>query len=271
MTDINKRAAQSLTKIRLTAPLVHNITNFVVMNSTANVLLAAGASPVMAHAENEVETMVSFAGALVLNIGTLTDEWIRSMVKAGKKADELGVPVILDPVGAGATDLRTSASKEILNNVSVAVIRANASEVLALAGADSTTKGVDSVHTVDDVTEVMPGLAKELGCTIAVTGVTDIVTDGERTFSVGGGDAMMTRVTGTGCAATALVGAFAGVDDDSTLAAAGALAYFGLAGRRAAKDNPGPPGPGSYWVRVLDKLYAITDKELKTAALIEER
>ena len=192
------------------------------------------------------------------------------MMIAGTKANELGVPVILDPVGAGATELRTSASKEILDGINIAVIRANASEALALAlaGADSATKGVDSVHTVDDVAGVMPGLALELGCTIAVTGETDIVTDGERTFSVGGGDAMMTRVTGTGCAATALVGAFAAVDDNATQAAASALAYFGLAGSRAAKDCT---GPGSYWVRMLDELHSITDEELRKAGLIEER
>jgi hydroxyethylthiazole kinase len=268
MTAINERAGQFLAKIRSNAPLVHNITNFVVMNSTANVLLAAGASPVMAHAENEVEEMVSFAGALVLNIGTLTDDWVRSMVKAGKKANELGVPVILDPVGAGATALRTSASTSILGEVDVSVIRANASELLALAGAGITTKGVDSVHTVDDVVEVMPGLAKGLGCTIAVTGVSDIVTDGERTLEITGGDAMMTRVTGTGCAATALVGAFAAVDSDATLAAASALAYFGLAGSRAAKDCA---GPGSYWTNVLDELYIISEDDLRNAGNIIER
>ncbi len=268
MTDYSDRAAQNLAKIRSSAPLVHNITNFVVMNSTANVLLAAGASPVMAHAENEVEAMVSFAGALVLNIGTLTDDWVRSMVKAGKKANELGVPVILDPVGAGATALRTSASTTILGEVEISVIRANASEVLALAGTDSATKGVDSVHTTDDVVEVMPGLAKELGCTIAVTGSVDVVTDGERTFEVTGGDAMMTRVTGTGCAATALVGAFAAVDEDTTLAAASALAYYGLAGSRAAEDCP---GPGSYWVNVLNELYNISEDDLRKTKSIVER
>lgn len=268
MTGLNDRAAQNLATIRSSAPLVHNITNFVVMNSTANVLLAAKASPVMAHAENEVEAMVSFAGALVLNIGTLTDDWVRSMVKAGKKANELGVPVILDPVGAGATDLRTNASKEILDGLDVAVIRANASEVLALAGTGSATKGVDSVHTTDDVVEVMPGLAKELGCAIAVTGVSDIVTDGERIFEITGGDAMMTRVTGTGCAATALVGAFAAVDGDATLAAASALAYYGLAGTRAVKDCP---GPGSYWGSVLDELYLISEDDLRNAGNITER
>ncbi len=268
LNPYNDRAGQNLKKIRDTAPLVHNITNFVVMNTTANVLLAAGASPVMAHAENEVETMVSFAGALVLNIGTLTDDWVTSMVKAGKKANEMGVPVILDPVGAGATALRTSASKEILGEVKVSVIRANASEVLALSGSEKTTKGVDSIHGIDDVAEVMPGLAKGLGCTIAVTGVRDVVTDGERTLEVTGGDELMTGVTGTGCAATALVGAFATVEEDPAQAAAGALAYFGLAGSKAAN---GCLGPGSYWVNVIDQLYLIADEDLRKSDSISER
>jgi hydroxyethylthiazole kinase len=268
MLSPNVKAAQDLEKIRNKAPLVHNITNFVVMNSTANVLLAAGASPVMAHAENEVEEMVSLAGALVLNIGTLTDEWIRAMVVAGRKANELGVPVVLDPVGAGATGLRTAASQELLGAVDVAVVRANASEVLALAGGAEATKGVDSVHSAEEAAGVMPDLAKELGCTIAVTGETDIVTDGERTLEVAGGHPLMGYVTGTGCAATVLVGAFLAVDDDPVQAAAGGLAFFGLAGARAAEKCR---GPGTYWVRVLDELYSVSEDDLRSAELISER
>ncbi len=268
MLSLNVKAARDLENIRDKAPLVHNITNFVVMNSTANVLLAAGASPVMAHAENEVEDMVSLAGALVLNIGTLTDEWIRAMVVAGRKANELGVPVVLDPVGAGATGLRTAASRELLGAVNVAVVRANASEVLALAGGAEATRGVDSVHTAEEVAEVMPGLASELSCTIAVTGPTDIVTDGERTLEVRGGSPMMGYVTGTGCAATVLVGAFLAVDKDAAQAAAGGLAFFGLAGAWAAE---GCPGPGTYWTRVLDEIHNITADDLRAAELITER
>jgi len=268
MLSPNVKAAQDLEKMRERAPLVHNITNFVVMNSTANVLLAVGASPVMAHAENEVEEMVSLAGALVLNIGTLTDEWIRAMVVAGRKANELGVPVVLDPVGAGATGLRTAASRELLGEVDVAVVRANASEVLALAGGAEATKGVDSVHTAEEAAGIMPDLAKELDCTIAVTGETDVVTDGEKTFGVVGGHPLMGYVTGTGCAATVLVGAFLAVDDEPVQAAAGALAFFGLAGARAAEKCP---GPGTYWVRVLDELYGISEDDLRSAELISER
>ncbi|UCE27384.1 MAG: hydroxyethylthiazole kinase [Candidatus Coatesbacteria bacterium] len=268
MKSSDETAARDLNALREKKPLVHNITNFVVMNSTANVLLAAGASPVMAHAENEVEDMVSLAGALVLNIGTLTDEWVRAMVVAGRKANELGVPVVLDPVGAGATGLRTAASQELLGAVDVAVVRANASEVLALAGGAEATKGVDSVHSAEEAAEVMPGLAKELGCTIAVTGETDVVTDGEKTLEVAGGHPLMGYVTGTGCAATVLVGAFLAVDDDSVQAAAGGLAFFGLAGTRASEKCP---GPGTFWIRVLDELYNITDEDLRSAGFISER
>jgi hydroxyethylthiazole kinase len=268
MLSPNVKAAQDLEKIRENAPLVHNITNFVVMNSTANVLLAAGASPVMAHAENEVEDMVSLAGALVLNIGTLTDVWLRAMVIAGHKANELGVPIVLDPVGAGATGLRTAASRELLGELDVAVIRANPSEILALAGSAGATRGVDSVHTAEEAAEVIPALAEELKCTVAVTGATDIVTDGEKTLAVTGGHPLMGYVTGTGCAATVLVGAFLAVDKDFAQAAAGGLALFGLAGARAAE---GCPGPGTYWVRVLDELYNVTDSDLRSAELISER
>ena len=143
------KAAENLRKLRENKPLVHNITNFVVMNFTANILLAAGASPVMAHAENEVEEMVSFARALVLNIGTLTDDWVAAMIKAGKKATSLGVPIILDPVGAGATTLRTKAAQRILAETRVSVVRGNASEILALAGGSSKSRGVDAADSVE--------------------------------------------------------------------------------------------------------------------------
>ena len=142
MKNLNERAAINLTSVREKKPLIHNITNFVVMNYTANALLAMGASPVMAHAENEVEDMVSFAGALVLNIGTLTDDWIASMLKAGQKATERRTPIILDPVGSGATALRTNAAKKIIASVGISVIRGNASEILSLRHTDSKTKGV---------------------------------------------------------------------------------------------------------------------------------
>ncbi len=261
------QAGNNLKRIRETQPLVHNITNFVVMNFTANLLLATGASPVMAHAENEVEQMVSFAKALVLNIGTLTDEWVASMIKAGRKATELGIPIILDPVGAGATALRTHAAKQILAETKVSVIRGNASEILALSGGAAHTRGVDSADTVEAAAGRAVGLAKELGVPVAITGEVDFITDGQRTVRVANGHPLLARVTGTGCGATAILGAFAGVDPDPVSAAATALAFYGLAGERAAQ---GAEGPGSFAVCFIDALASLTPDEVVQGSRIQE-
>ena len=261
------QAAESLKKIRETKPLVHNITNYVVMNCTANILLAAGASPVMAHAENEVEEMVSFAKALVLNIGTLDDAWIAAMLKAGKKATALGVPIILDPVGAGATKLRTETAKRILGETRVTLVRGNASEILALGGGAAKTKGVDAADSVDAAAERAGTLARELGTPVAITGAVDFITDGRRVLRVANGHPLMGGVTGTGCGATAIIGAFAGVDADPVSAAATALAYYGLAGEHAAD---GAAGPGSFMVRFLDALHALTAEDVLVGGKIRE-
>ncbi len=253
------RAADNLAQVRAAKPLVHNITNYVVMNFTANVLLAAGASPVMAHAPNEVEEMVAFAKALVLNIGTLDDAWIASMLKAGKKASQLGVPIILDPVGAGATKLRTEAAKRILAETKVTLVRGNASEILALGGGAAKTKGVDAADSVDAAAERAGALARELGVPVAITGPVDYVTDGRRVVRAANGHPRMGGVTGTGCGATAIIGAFAGVDSDPVAAAATALAYYGLAGEYAAD---GAAGPGTFAVRFLDALHGLTADEV---------
>lgn len=253
------RAAENLARVRATKPLVHNVTNFVAMNFTANVLLAAGASPVMAHAENEVEEMVALAKALVLNIGTLDDAWIAAMLKAGKKASELGVPIVLDPVGAGATRLRTEAAKRILAETKVALVRGNASEILALGGGAAKTRGVDAADSVEAAAERAGALARELDVSVAITGAVDYVTDGKRVARVANGHPWMGRVTGTGCGATAIIGAFAGVDADPVSAAATALAYYGLAGEHAAD---GAAGPASFAVRFLDALDALTPEDV---------
>ncbi len=262
---LTNRAAGNLQKLRETKPLVHNITNYVVMNFTANILLAAGASPVMAHAPDEVEEMVAFAKALVLNIGTLDEAWIHSMVRAGRKAGQLGVPVILDPVGAGATRLRTEAARRILGETKVTLLRGNASEILALSGASAKTKGVDAADTVDAAAERATQLARSLGVPVAITGAVDLVTDGHRMLRVANGHPLMGCVTGTGCGATAIVGAFAGVDPDPVPAAATALAYYGLAGELAAQDAP---GPGTFIVRFLDALYTLTPDQVAQGSRI---
>ncbi|MEW6665462.1 MAG: hydroxyethylthiazole kinase [Thermodesulfobacteriota bacterium] len=261
-----ERAAANLKNLRKSRPLVHNITNYVVMNYTANALLACGASPVMAHAPEEVEEMVSLAGALVLNIGTLSRYWIESMIKAGKRANERKIPVILDPVGSGATTLRTESSKRLIQELSIQVIRGNASEVLSLAREGSATRGVDSLHGVDEAAEAARSLAQELHTTLAITGPVDLITDGKRTCRVHNGHEMMGRVTGTGCTATVVIGAFLGVDKDALAAAATGLAYFGLAGEKAAETAT---APGSYQIALLDALYAIDPAALQKGARIE--
>jgi len=267
MENLSSKAAQNLDAVKKNKPLIHNITNYVVMNYTANALLAIGASPVMAHAPNEVEQMVSFAGALVLNIGTLTDDWIDSMIIAGKKAAALKTPVILDPVGSGATSLRTNSAKKIINDTKISVIRGNASEILSLKNNNTKTKGVDSIHSVEDASDTAKMLAKELQTTLAITGSVDLVTDGDRTVNVSNGHPLMACVTGTGCTATAVIGAFLAVDNDPFRAAATALAFFGLAGEVAGEKAQ---APGSFMIEILDALYTITPENLEAGCKIEE-
>ena len=247
--------------------MIHNITNYVVMNFTANALLSMGASPVMAHAEEEVEEMVSFAGALVINIGTLSESWIRSMLRAGKKASELKTPVILDPVGSGATSLRTGTAMEIIEQVDVTVIRGNASEVLSLKKRGSKTRGVDSIHSVDAAAETAGILAAELETVLAITGAVDLVTDGRRIIRVRNGHPMMGMVTGTGCVATAVTGAFLAVEPNPVDAVVSALGFLGLAGEKAGS---GTSGPGSFQAAFLDALYTITPEELASGISLEE-
>ena len=266
MENLALKAAKNLDDVRTKKPLIHNITNYVVMNYTANALLAMGASPVMAHAPNEVEQMVSFAGALVLNIGTLTNEWIDSMIVAGKKATALKKPIILDPVGCGATTLRTDSAKKIINETTISVIRGNASEILSLKNSDSKTKGVDSIHSVEDAAHTAKKLAGELQTTLAITGSVDLVTDGNRTVHVSNGHPLMACVTGTGCTATAVIGAFLAVDDDPFSATATALAFFGMAGEIAGKKAE---APGSFMIEMLDAMYLIKPEDLQSGCRIE--
>jgi hydroxyethylthiazole kinase len=260
-----QKAKENLRKLRESKPLVHNITNFVVMNYTANALLACGASPVMAHASEEVEEMVSFAGALVLNIGTLTPYWVESMLKAGKKANKRNIPIILDPVGSGATKLRTDSAKRLIDELSISVVRGNASEVLSLAQEGSRTKGVDAIHSVDDAAEAALLLADELHTTLAITGAKDLITDGKRILRVDNGHDLMGYVTGTGCTATVVVGAFLAVDQDPVTATTTALSFFGLAGEKAASNAM---APGSFQIALLDALYTLDERQMEKGAKI---
>jgi hydroxyethylthiazole kinase len=259
--EFSKKTIEILREVRKRQPLVHHITNFVVMNSTANVTLAIGASPIMAHAHEEMEAMSAFTSVLNLNIGTLTPYWIDSMIMAGKAARKRGIPIVLDPVGSGATPLRTDAVKKILTEVPVTVIRGNASEVMSLFTADEEIKirGVDSLESVDAVRYGAHRLAGELKKVIAVTGSVDFVTDGDRAVEVHNGDSMFSLVTGTGCAATTAISCFCAVESDPLVATAAALGYYGLAGEEAAKASN---GPGSFQVALYDALYTLSEETM---------
>jgi hydroxyethylthiazole kinase len=256
-----------LRTLRERKPLVHQITNYVVMNETANATLALGALPVMAHAHEEVEELASVAGALVLNIGTLSEYWIESMLLAAQAANRAGVPIVLDPVGAGATRLRTETAKQILDERDIAVVRGNAAEVATLAGRQAEIRGVESIGASDSGAELARAAARELGCVAAVTGPVDHVSDGERTLAVSNGHALLGTVSGTGCMATAVTGCFLAVAAERPLeAAAEALVAFGVAGEDAARDAK---GPGTFHAGLYDALYNLDPESLDGRARVE--
>jgi hydroxyethylthiazole kinase len=258
--------AEALRRVRAEAPVVHNITNYVVMNNTANALLAVGASPVMAHAANEVEEMVGIARALVLNIGTLSDPWIEAMVLAGKAARKRGLPIVLDPVGAGATSYRTATARRILEEVGPTIVRGNASEIRALRSGAGATRGVDSVHGADEALDAARSLSKALDCVVSVSGAVDVIVSGDEVARVRNGVPLMTRVTGMGCTASALTGAFAAVADSAFRGATHAMAVLGVAGDVAAERAS---GPGSFQVALLDALASLTPEELERRARVQ--
>lgn len=266
IADMASAAAGLMARVRVGKPLVHHITNLVVMNETANITLCAGALPVMAHAKEEVEEMTSAAKALVLNIGTLWPEQVESMLLAGHCANRCGVPIILDPVGAGATRLRTATGWRLLEELSIAITRGNAAEIAALAGYQANISGVESGIVACDHAELAAKFARQYGCVAAMTGAVDMVTDGTRIVRVANGHPMMTSVTGTGCMATSVVAAYAAVESDFVAAAAIALAAYGLAGELAARNAK---GPGSLHVGLYDALAGLTAESLRAGLRIE--
>lgn len=247
--------SSAIAAVRSKSPLVHSITNYVVMNNSANALLAIGASPVMAHWKEEMEEMTAIAGVLVINIGTLDAEWIEGMKAAGVAASRRGTPIVLDPVGAGATSQRTAAAWEIINLCHPTIIRGNGSEIMALVDANVRSKGVDSSASSDDALAAAQALAMETGAVVVISGEIDYITDGNKVFTVEGGSPVMTKVTGMGCTSTALVGAFAAVESDAMVAATAAMAVMSLAGERAAALAR---GNGSMQMHFLDELYNLS-------------
>ncbi len=262
-----KELTDLFTSVRERRPLVHHITNYVTVNDCANITICAGGAPVMADAPEEVAEMVSFAGALVLNIGTLNAAQIESMILAGGMANDRKIPIILDPVGAGATRFRTATVQRLMDELSISVLKGNAGEIGVLAGAGGKVRGVDSHGLAGDVVGIAKDFAKSARLVVSVSGETDIVTDGKRTLLVENGHPLMGSISGTGCMAASVTGAFCAVSEDLLKASAAALAAFGIAGERAAA---GAKGPFTFKAALFDELAGLTPEMLVKGAKIKK-
>lgn len=255
-----------LEKVRTQKPLVHHLTNWVTIYDCANIVKVLGASPVMAHAKEESGDMAKLGSSLVLNIGTLTPDFIESMKVAAKSANKKGIPVILDVCGAGATPFRDEKSFELLDGVRIDVIKGNASEIARIAGENVQTKGVDSVDVEKDLIDIARQLAKKRNATVVITGKEDIVADKDRHYIVKNGHELMAHVVGTGCMASSVIGTFCAVEKDLAKASAAALACFGIAGELAAKESK---GPGSFKESLYDNIYRLDKDTIEKMQRIE--
>ncbi len=267
-----------LENVRAHCPLIHNITNYVTVNDCANVLLACGASPIMADDEREAEDIQTICQGLNINIGTLNSRTIPAMYRAGKKAAELGHSVVLDPVGAGASGLRTDTAKGLIEQIPFTVIRGNMSEIKTLALGAGTTRGVDA-DLADSVTKenlaqavkFVKAFAKETKAVIAVTGAIDIVADETKAYCIYNGHPMMSSITGTGCQLSALVSAYVTANPENVLeAAAAAVCLMGLCGEKAYARLTEQDGNSSYRNYIIDAVYRMTGEELEKGANYEE-
>jgi len=268
--EILEQIAENLQKIRDQKPLIHHITNYVTVNDCANMTLAIGASPVMADDIGEVEDMVSFAAALILNMGTLNGRTIESMLAAGRKARQMGIPVIFDPVGVGATKLRTVTAERIIHEICPTVIRGNMSEIKIIAGFQETIKGVDSVASGQDGEQIAQELSQKLAAVIAITGKQDIIAQGGRSLRIDNGHPMLSQVTGTGCMATSLIGCFCGVTEDYFTGAAAGVMMMGLAGELAQHSLQAGDGIGTFRMRLFDAVSTITAESLLARGMVSK-
>ncbi len=264
---MTKWISKNLNKVRTTNPLVQNITNFVVMSSTANALLAIGASPVMAHAKNELEDMLKIADSLVVNIGTLDETWIPSMEEAVKIATDFKKPVVLDPVGAGATRLRTETALNLLKIGKITVLKGNLGEIGALLGRQGLTKGVESKEYNEELAlKLSLDAALKFKTTVGITGPIDYVSDGNNTFVLKNGSPILKKVTGTGCMVSAIIGAFLGVANPIESTVSG-ITIFNVAAEKAYQEAP---YPGSFLVKLYDQLYKIDEKTIEEVANVSK-
>jgi len=255
-----------LEKVRKVKPLVHHLTNWVTIYDCANIVKVFGASPVMAHAPEEVAEMSSIASGLVLNIGTLTSDFVESMKLAGRAANVKGTPVVLDVCGAGATQFRDKKCLELLNDVKIDIIKGNASEIARVSGESVRTKGVDSAKVSKNMVEVAASLVRRYKCVVVITGAEDIVADSGRVYIVKNGHPLMAHIVGTGCMAASVIGMFAAVEEDLALASAAGLACFNIAAQVAAKTAG---GPGSFKVKLFDCAYRLDKKTVNRLLKVE--
>lgn len=260
--------SQLIDKIRETKPLIHNITNIVVANFTANGLLALGAKPVMASTPDEVADMTKAANALVLNMGTLNSEHLKAMIISGKAANENGIPIVLDPVGVGATKFRTEAAQQLLQKVKVNYIRGNAAEIANLVGEMWEIRGVEAGKSGGNVIDLALLAAQKLQATVVVTGKDDIITDGAITYVIHNGHSLLTKVTGTGCLLSAVIGAFAAIDGDSLKVTVSALTTYGIAAEIAATKTA-ELGPGSFQIEFINQLSLINSTQIEQHSQFE--
>lgn len=264
----NRMFSDIFADVRRKHPLVHHITNYVTVNDCANITISAGGSPVMADAPEEVCEMAGVAGALVLNIGTLNKDQVDSMILAGGVANDRQIPVVLDPVGAGATRFRTRTALRLLDELKISIIKGNAGEIGVLAGEEASVRGVDSCGMTGDPVTIARKFARTSAITVVVSGATDIVTDGKRVLLVGNGHPLMGRISGTGCMAASIIASFAAVSDDTVVASAAALATFGVTGEKAGEYSH---GPYSFRTALFDELAALTPEELLSLARVTTR
>ena len=268
--EVNKKIIGLLKELKEKNPLVHHITNYVTVNDCANITLAIGGSPVMADDIKEVCDMVTLASSLVINIGTLNSRSIDSMLAAGKRANELKIPVILDPVGAGATPYRTETARRIISEIKLAVIRGNLSEIKTLYGIETKTKGVDTCDSdfengkeLTKAKEMAKALANKLNTVVAITGAVDIITDGKILYSVENGHNIMSKVTGTGCMCSSLIGSYLGAGDNKLISALAGVVSMGIAGEIAYEGlDKGKEGTGTLKVKIIDAVYNLSENQI---------
>ncbi|HYE83379.1 MAG TPA: hydroxyethylthiazole kinase [Clostridia bacterium] len=269
--EVVKKAAGLLTKIKENRPVIHHITNYVTMNDSANIVLAVGGSPIMANDTAEVTEVVAISKSLVLNMGTPNRNNFRSMLLAGSKANELGIPVILDPVGAGVTAFRKEICGRLLTDIRPAVIRGNFSEIMQLAGMNGYSRGIDSSLDTDNGKGLVRELAGRLNCIVAATGRYDMVSDGKTTYTIHNGHELLSRVTGTGCMTSSLIGAFCSVAQDYLAGAVGGIMAMGISGQLAFDGMLPGEGTGMFKVRLFDNIYNLDgDTLVKEGAVYAE-